>query len=144
MNRRLFWLGYLLAIVAIVWIVWRQRKEEIERRLEAMRQGEPFALNWMGEEPTTPVKTEPVRREAPRQEEPQETAGAEEPKPEADDLQAINGIGPAFEQRLRDAGITRYDQIAALSADEIRERINLDPWRGDVESWIEQAKRLEG
>lgn len=155
MNRRLFWFGYLLAIVAIVWIIWRQRKEEIERRLETMRQGGPFAQDWLRQEQATPAEKTPASRRqsvaqspAPeREEEPEEgqKAGqAEEAELRADDLQAISGIGPAFEQRLKDAGITRYAQIAALSEEEIRERINLDPWRGDVASWIEQAQRLTG
>lgn len=144
MNRKLFWFGYLLAIVAIVWIIWRQRKEEIERRLEMMRQGGLFAQDWMREQPAAPAETKPVGREAPEREQADEASGMQATTPEADDLQAIGGIGPAFAERLKDAGITRYEQIAALSADEIREKINLDPWRGDVESWIEQARRLAG
>lgn len=156
MNRKLFWIGYLLAIVAIVWVIWRQRKEEIERRLETMRQGGPFAQDWLRKEPVAEKapaadQQQTVTRPAPEQEEPEDREEREEkaeskeaPKPasQADDLQAISGIGPAFEQRLKDAGITRYEQIASLSADDIREKINLDPWRGDVESWIEQAQRL--
>lgn len=155
MNRKLFWFGYLLAIVAIVWIIWRQRKEEIEQRLETMRQGGPFAQDWLRQEPATPTETKTAdrrqsvaQRTAPEQkEEPaegQKTKEAQEPEHQADDLQAISGIGPAFAQRLKDSGITRYAQIAALSEGEIRERINLDPWRGDVASWIEQAQRLTG
>lgn len=155
MNRKLFWFGYLLAIVAIVWIIWRQRKEEIEQRLETMRQGGPFAQDWLRQEPAASTETKTAGRRqsvarspAPEQKEEraerQKAEEAQEPAPQADDLQAISGIGPAFAQRLKDAGIIRYAQIAALSEDEIRERINLDPWRGDVASWIEQAQRLTG
>ena len=43
-----------------------------------------------------------------------------------------------------EAGVRRFAQLAALSEDEIRERIGLKPFQGDVASWIEQARTLAG
>jgi predicted flap endonuclease-1-like 5' DNA nuclease len=36
-----------------------------------------------------------------------------------DDLQALKGVGPKFAARLNELGIIRYDQIAALSDNEV-------------------------
>jgi poly(hydroxyalkanoate) granule-associated protein len=63
---------------------------------------------------------------------------------EADDLKQINGIGPALERKLNDAGITRFDQIASWSEAEVAEiENNVLKRSGRVarEDWIAQAKR---
>ena len=43
-----------------------------------------------------------------------------------DDLKLISGVGPSLEMKLRDAGITSYSQIAALTPAEIAD---LDKYR---------------
>jgi large subunit ribosomal protein L21 len=53
----------------------------------------------------------------------------------ADDLTAINGVGPAAAKKLNEAGITSFAQIAALSEeDAAAAKVKAD--------WIEQAKEL--
>ena len=69
-------------------------------------------------------------------------ADVEEPVP--DDLTRIKGIGPAYEQRLKEAGITTFAQLAALSDEqvgELEERMN---FRGRItrDAWREQARAL--
>ena len=77
----------------------------------------------------------------------QEGEGAEETAPgaEKDDLKLISGIGPVLEGKLNGAGITSYQQIAALSDDEI-ERLESDvinfSGRIQRDDWIGQAKTL--
>ena len=77
----------------------------------------------------------------------QEGEGAEQAAPgaEKDDLKLISGIGPVLEGKLNGAGITTYQQIAALSDDEI-ERLESDVinFSGRVhrDDWIGQAKTL--
>jgi len=77
----------------------------------------------------------------------QEGEGAEEAAPgaEKDDLKLISGIGPVLEGKLNGAGITSYQQIAALSDDEI-ERLESDvinfSGRIQRDDWIGQAKTL--
>lgn len=77
----------------------------------------------------------------------QEGEAAEEAAPaaEKDDLKQISGIGPVLEGKLNGAGITSYQQIAALSDDEI-ERLESDvinfSGRIQRDDWIGQAKTL--
>ncbi len=60
-----------------------------------------------------------------------------------DDLEPIEGIGPAFEKKLYDAGICTY---AALGSSSVGELERICPAgasrRPDYASWIEQARRL--
>jgi predicted flap endonuclease-1-like 5' DNA nuclease/nitrogen fixation-related uncharacterized protein len=58
-----------------------------------------------------------------------------------DDLTLIRGIGPAFQKRLNDVGITTFSQLA--NADP--QRLEADGIEGvgvDLSSWIEQARTL--
>jgi predicted flap endonuclease-1-like 5' DNA nuclease len=58
-----------------------------------------------------------------------------------DDLTLIRGIGPAFQKRLNDAGITTFAQLA----DADPQRLEADGIEGvgvDLASWIEQARTL--
>ncbi len=62
----------------------------------------------------------------------------------ADDLTAINGIGPILSQKLREVGITTVRQIADLTpADVARVDAMLDV-KGRIarEKWIEQARQI--
>ena len=62
-----------------------------------------------------------------------------------DDLQLIAGVGPGLEQKLRDAGITSYSQIAALTPAEIAElEANVVKFTGRItrDDWIGQAQQL--
>ena len=61
---------------------------------------------------------------------------------ESDDLTAIGGIGRAFAQRLNEAGILTYRQLANMSADQVREVTRAAQWQGDPASWIAEAKEL--
>jgi extracellular elastinolytic metalloproteinase len=63
----------------------------------------------------------------------------------ADDLQLINGIGPAIERRLHGAGIHTYAQLAALTADDLAAQLSLSGMaaRNIVKhDWIGQARNL--
>ena len=53
----------------------------------------------------------------------------------ADDLTALNGVGPAAAKKLAEAGITTFAQLAALTEEAAAEaKVKAD--------WIEQAKEL--
>ena len=66
---------------------------------------------------------------------------------ETDDLTAIDGIGPALAQRLADAGITRYRQIAAWTEQDI-EKFENEVLEGNLrgrilrDDWVGQAGKL--
>ncbi|MHA6325906.1 50S ribosomal protein L21 [Roseivivax sp. CAU 1753] len=50
-----------------------------------------------------------------------------------DDLKEINGIGPAAESKLNEAGITTFAQLAAIDADSF-DAVKVKP------EWVEEAK----
>ena len=66
-------------------------------------------------------------------------------KADADDLTKINGIGPAYEQRLNEVGVYTYEQISKLKAADRDELSNVDGITRDkieAEEWVKQAKEL--
>lgn len=65
---------------------------------------------------------------------------------EIDDLTRLVGIGPKLAASLSELGVTRFSQIAAWTADDLKsidELLNLKG-RADRDAWIAQAKRLVG
>ena len=70
---------------------------------------------------------------------------AHAPSGSADDLQQLKGVGPKFVARLTELGITRFDQLAGLNANEaahLDERMG--PFQGRLakDRVIEQADYL--
>ncbi len=66
------------------------------------------------------------------------------PMGSADDLKKITGVGPVLEKKLNALGITRFDQIAELSDEDIA-RIDMAlNFRGRIsrDDWIGQARSL--
>ena len=60
-----------------------------------------------------------------------------------DDLTAIRGIGRIYQWKLRDAGISSYEQLTNTTPERLREILEVPAWRKfEPESWIEQAKVL--
>lgn len=143
MNRKVFWLGYVLALGALVWLLWRQRQGAFRDAVQRLREVRPEMMEWLPVEPVQEAAQGIVRRTQAVMKQQDVKKATQEGSDEEDDyLQEINGIGPAFERRLKEAGIGRFAELAALSEDEVRARLDLEPWQGDVESWIEQAKAL--
>ncbi|WP_417687906.1 polyhydroxyalkanoate depolymerase [Roseibium sp.] len=66
------------------------------------------------------------------------------PRGVADDLKALDGIGPKLETALNEAGIFHYWQIAGLTEKQIEALDTKLDFRGRIErfNWIEQAKKL--
>lgn len=68
----------------------------------------------------------------------------ETPAGDVDDLKKISGVGPVLEGKLNALGITRFDQIAAFSAEDVArvdDRLNFKG-RIDRDDWIGQAAAL--
>lgn len=57
-----------------------------------------------------------------------------------DDLTLINGIGPTFAQRLNEAGVTTFAQLAVLTPEQARAMTHAATWQGNPEAWIEEAR----
>lgn len=61
-----------------------------------------------------------------------------------DDLKKLSGVGPVLEQKLNEAGVTTFAQIAAWGPAEIEEFDEKLAFKGRIEreGWIDQAKKL--
>jgi len=73
-----------------------------------------------------------------------EFKGIEAPRGEPDDLKNINGVSLKLEQRLNDAGVFHYWQIADLDAEQqaaLEAKLKLNGQIG-TEDWVGQAKKL--
>ncbi len=70
--------------------------------------------------------------------------GIDAPRGEADDLKRITSISPKIEQRLNDAGVFHFWQIADLDADNAKALDLLLRLKGQIETegWIAQAKKF--
>ena len=69
------------------------------------------------------------------------TAGADH----VDDLKVINGIGPRMEELLNTLGITSWEQLAGLDADEVAvvdDALEEFPGRIARDQWVDQAREL--
>lgn len=59
------------------------------------------------------------------------------------DWEQINGIGPTYAQRLREAGIVALTDLAHADPDQIREITKLQAWQvHDPQDWIDEARQL--
>jgi predicted flap endonuclease-1-like 5' DNA nuclease/chromosome segregation ATPase len=71
--------------------------------------------------------------------------GMKRPAGKLDDLQLINGVGPTLEKKLHRLGIYHYEQIAQLTAEDIKLiDSKLKTYKGRVkrDKWPMQARRL--
>lgn len=62
-----------------------------------------------------------------------------------DPLIDINGIGPVYQERLYDAGIVTFEQVSALTPDQLRAIIKPADWQApDFLGWIAEARKRIG
>lgn len=134
----LFWLGLVAGLIIgwlFEWIIdWRFWRRDFYASLERER-----ALRR---------QLADVRRELSRLQ--AQLADVTWPAKEAiaavvvrDPLEQINGIGPLFAQRLHEAGIFTYAQLAAATPDSVYTALQLDERQGiDAQAWIAQARAL--
>jgi large subunit ribosomal protein L21 len=126
-------------------------EKQAEPRKAEPKQAEPETAEAEAAAPKAaePKKAEPKAAE-PKKAEPKKAAAKKAaplftaPDGAPDDLKKISGVGPVLEKKLHALGITRFDQIAAFSADDIAkvdEELNFKG-RIEREDWIAQAKAL--
>jgi predicted flap endonuclease-1-like 5' DNA nuclease len=98
-------------------LVGQLRDEQSQRRDQAAGQ----AVSGASQDEAALAATEPLRR---------------------DPLIDINGIGPVFEQRLFDAGIVTFAQLAEQTPERLREIVAAQSWQDiDAADWIAEAGR---
>jgi polyhydroxyalkanoate synthase subunit PhaC len=54
----------------------------------------------------------------------------------------VNGIGPTYAARLREAGISTLDDLAGADADTLASRVEVIGGRATIVNWIQQAQEL--
>ena len=99
---------------------------------DALRDGlskEDAAAFAQGETPKKPAAVKP--------------AAAVSSKPD-DDLTKIQGIGSGFVVKLKNVGVTRFDQIASWTDAQVKRHDEEFGLRGRItrEGWVKQAKQL--
>lgn len=150
------WLFWLLVGFAIEWAIemwyWRGRRAErftapLEARIRALEDdlrratvvGAAGRTTASSSRPAAATAAAPAAASAPA-EAPAMTSRRAKRR---DDLKAIRGIGEVFQDKLYDAGVTTYDALAALSADEVAAIIQAEDWQNyDYGDWIRQAAEL--
>ena len=133
----LFWLGLVTGLIVgwvIEWIIdWRFWRRQLQAALAVERQlrqeladaqvqirqlqAQQATLSWPAKETISAL----VKR---------------------DPLEKIPGVGPIFAQRLHEAGIFTFAQLAATPAEKVIQAIQAESGsRPNVTEWITQAKR---
>ncbi|MEA3040417.1 MAG: hypothetical protein QOE79_2930, partial [Sphingomonadales bacterium] len=143
-------LGLVVMLAGLA--VSRRKPPKVERRPE-------------GESPYVASKDRPYMKPPPQADGPQGNSVADEvatattdvagevlglsprsaPSGAADDLSRLKGVGPKFVARLNELGITRYDQLAGLNANEaehLDERLGAFRGRLARDRIVEQADYL--
>ena len=158
MLSKWFWLilGIFIGWLA-GWLIeifyWRgQRRQRYQARIQEL-QGTLDAYDAQAREMRGDIELRDLRiaemerksgatAELPVGEEPEVEAAAPTSIP-AQNLSAIRGIGPVFQQRFYETGIGTYAELAALSDAQVEIIIQPKPWQEfNYESWNEQARRL--
>lgn len=64
---------------------------------------------------------------------------------QADRLQKVNGIGNVYAQKLNDAGIFTFAQLAKETAERLTEIVSPESWQSiEPDAWIAEAATLAG
>lgn len=114
-----FWIGFAFAAGLVAWIYW------IGRRKRAVT---PAPLVVSRRRSTEAVQSRP------------QSPGARQPIMVSDVLEEIKGIGPVFANRLNEAGILTFRQLASSSPEELAEITGVSRW--NPKEWIAEAARL--
>ena len=95
--------------------------------------------------PKPPAAAKPAAKKAAAPKTVSPKAAPVAPKPAPGNLLLVKGLGPKLNTLLTGLGITRFDQVAAWSADDVAKvDEHLGAFKGRIErdSWIEQAGLL--
>lgn len=139
-------------------IAFKKRRRKNSRRTRGHRQHYTIVritdILTDGKKAPATKAAAPAKSEAPAKAEtpaPESDTGAmpteavfTRPSGEPDDLKKISGVGPVLEAKLNALGITRFDQVAAFTPDDVAKVDDLLNFKGriDREDWIGQASKL--
>lgn len=129
-------------------LIMKKRQRNTYRRKKGHRQLETVVkiTSILADGKKAPAKkaATPKPAEAPKEDTATEAAPTTAAKTEGgDDLTKIKGLGKVAAEKLNDAGITTYAQIAVLSADEIATlEESVGAGKFEKNEWVAQAKDL--
>ena len=110
----------------------------------AGQEAEPTATPTDGSAAPVAAELEPQAVEAPQT--PEAGSGAQEAPASQGGTEGtlidVNGIGPTYAARLRDAGISSLHDLAGADADDLGGKIEVIGGRNEVQSWIDQAREM--
>jgi len=136
-------------------IVFKKRRRQNYRRKKGHRQH--LTVLRVTDILTDGAKPKPAAKKAakkaePKKEEPKAEAKKAAPAKaapkkaaaEADDLKKLSGVGPVLEQKLIEAGVTSFAQIAGWKKKDVEEFDEKLSFKGRIEreGWVDQAKEL--
>jgi predicted flap endonuclease-1-like 5' DNA nuclease len=144
-NWVLIVLGIVVLLVAIWWLAGGSKRVEAGRP-SALEQREEVSPVVTGPA-VAPVDTPPPAEPAPVPPEPEALVQPIHPIPAGppDELTRMKGVGPKVAALLNGLGVTRYDQIAAWSEEDVaRVDAQLGAFKGRIvrDQWVEQARLL--
>ncbi len=136
------WSAGLLLVSIFFWI-WMRRDALAEKRDDAVNAAEESAQRAEALARRTTEKTREERQSS-------KTAtgeviaadpSADTPSATADDLTRISGIGKVFQGVLQEAGISRYEQLANISLQDLIEIISATNYISppSIKTWPKQA-----
>ena len=135
MLKKIFFIGLGFSIIVVKKSVnfLMEKGQQTEEQIIAVMDVEPGEdKTETVQEPGAPKVTEEIERR---------TKGTAAKKV-GDDLTQINGVGPTYAKRLKDAGITTFAAISECSPEELRSVTKATGKTADTESWIAQAADL--
>ena len=127
--------------------VFKFKRRKKYRKTQGHRQSfTQLEITSIGDAKAAPKKAKAApkaeaKKSAPKKKAPKESKATAS---KGDTLTDINGIGPVIAQKLNDAGVTTFQQIADFSAEriaEIDEKLNFKG-RIEREEWVAQAQKL--
>lgn len=135
MLKKLLYIGLGISIIVV--------KKSVSYLIEKKEQaGEQFAADMPADEVVSPDAPTPESIAQAVADEVEPVVRESETEAKADDLTEINGIGPTYAERLKEAGITTFAALAKKSPEELRTVTKAAGKSADAESWINQAAGL--
>lgn len=133
----LFWLGLIAGLIigwVVEWIIdWRFWRRPFYATLEEENR-------WRAEVENARRELTTLRAQVDNGASASSLAA---PTSQPDPLEEINGIGPAFAQKLNAAGVFTFAQLSRLTPERVVEIIQPESWqRIEPQAWIAQAHLL--
>lgn len=118
-HIKAFWIGFISTVALTAWIywIWRQKRVVAPKPLVVSRGFSSHSV------PDSGSAERYVRRSV-----------------VSDPLEDIKGIGPVFANRLNEAGILTFEQLASASPEELARITGVTRW--DPADWILQAAAM--